>query len=65
MKKFLFALITCLTIFKTNAYAIDLKSDLYKEGVFRVDSTSGNTATAKLMTPDSTTYLLIFDEKII
>ncbi|MBN1042140.1 hypothetical protein FDA09_09555 [Clostridium botulinum] len=63
MKKFLFALITCLTIFKTNAYAIDLKSDLYKEGVFRVDSTSGNTATAKLMTPDSTTYLLIFDEK--
>ncbi|MBN1064946.1 hypothetical protein DVV81_08800 [Clostridium botulinum] len=63
MKKFLFTLITCLTIFKTNAYAIALTSDLYKEGVYRVDSTAGDSATAKLMTPNSTTYLLIFDEK--
>ncbi|WP_315081401.1 hypothetical protein [uncultured Clostridium sp.] len=63
LKKFLFTLLTCLIIFKTNAFAIPLTSNLYKEGVYRVDSTAGNTATAKLTTPNNTTYLLIFDEK--
>ena len=63
MKKFLFILLLCLAIFKTTAFAIPLKSDLYKEGVYKVDSTPSDSATAKLMTPNSITHLLIFDEK--